>query len=43
MKNVCYIIIIFMKCFVNVIQNVTSKIIFSEQNDQEKFELKELV
>ena len=30
-----------MKRFVNVIQNVTSKIIFSEQNDEEKFELKE--
>ena len=29
-----------MKCFVNVIQNVMSKIVFSEQNDQEKFELK---
>ena len=30
-----------MKRFVNVIQNVTSKIVFTEQNDQEKFELKE--
>ena len=30
-----------MKHFVDVIQNVMSKIIFSEQNDQEKFELKE--
>ena len=30
-----------MKHFVNVIQNVTSKIVFSKQNDQEKFKLKE--
>ena len=30
-----------MKRFVNVIQNVISKIVFSKQNDQEKFEQKE--
>ena len=30
-----------MKHFVDVIQNDTSKIVFSTQNDQDKFELKE--
>ena len=35
-------IIVFMKCFVDVIRNVVLKnSLFLEQNDQEKFELKE--
>ena len=41
MKNMCCVIIVFMKCVVSVIQNAMSKIVFSKQNDQEKFKLKE--